>query len=428
MSEISTQDAEETISCQFCKKPTPAEFNFCVECDNQIKCLNCDRKTYPGKSYCLACAQPLVERPAVNQAPNQYERNVKQDGDKYEEHTRFALSDNAVHEIAPFIINQTMPGAKGRAIGPQRPVISNGQAEGEETIDTTYEDETPEKPKQAESKQQQDGEQGGVGGGSTSGASATGNSSLSKFFERDGDALVAIQNDFKGQHWAEQQRNFILLYTKAHRELLGKPVPNTEAYRVLALKLKLADPNNFTTYVNKQASAYMTQMSTGLVLNAAGDKEVARVIKLMEDDSKSGHPYWARSASPTKQPSYLSKEDKDKVTGWVSQSGEIDFGKLDIRDISIARDYALLSLWLIIHKLKKAGAVKWNEALLFLTSKYDATSVSGGSFSKSMNTKEGEKYFAKNGEGLYYLTSAGQQLVEDWIAGKKSVKRDIPNS
>ena len=425
MSEITTQDSEETITCQFCKKTTPADFNFCVECDNQIKCLSCSRKTYPGKTYCLACSKPLAEKPATNQAPNQYERNVKQDGDKYEEHTRFALSDNAVHEIAPFIVNQTMPGAKTRAIGPTPP---NDQANGEVTEDTTYEDATPKKPSQSDNTERRANEQGDGNTATAPETKSTSSSSLSKFFKQDGDALVAIENDFKGQNWAEQQRNFILLYTKAHEEILGKPVPDKEAYKALAIKLNILDSSNFTTYVNKQVSAFMTKMSNGLVLNSAGEKELIRVVKLMGDESKVGQPYWSRPTTVSKQPSVLSKDDKSKVAGWAKESGAIDLGKLDIRDVTVARDYALLSLWIIIHRLKSASAIKWNEAFLFLTSKYDNTSVNGNAFTKAMAAKENEKFFTKNGEGLYFLTPTGQQVVEDWVTGKKSVKKESSKS
>jgi hypothetical protein len=62
--------------------------------------------------------------------------------------------------------------------------------------------------------------------------------------------------------------------------------------------------------------------------------------------------------------------------------------------------------------------------MLFLTSKYKTTSVNGNAFSKSMVAKEAEKFFTKNGEGSFYLTPAGQQLVEDWIAGTKTVKKE----
>lgn len=412
---LTTQADEEMVTCQFCKRETPKEFNFCVACDNQIKCLECGRKTYPGKDFCLACGKQLIApRATTNQAPNQYERRVKQEGENYEEFTRFELSDNSVEAIAPFVIGQTMPaGARiPRIVGPKQNGLPGGPPE---TVDTTYEEAASDEPEDKSANNP----------APASGNPTTppqGDSQLGKFFELDGESLAAKENDFKGTSWASQQRNFILLYTKAHKELLGKPVSNKEAYRAPAMKLKLVDPTNFPTYVNKQVSAYMTEMTNGLILNTAGEKEVAKVIQLMNDETKAGEAYWARSSTPPKPASILTKEDKDRVQQWVNDPSPITLNKLDVRDVSIARDYALLALWLIIHHLKKADAVKWNEAMLYLTSKYKTTSVSGGSFSKSMTAKENEKYFTKNGEGLYFLTTAGQQLVEAWVSGAKSVK------
>lgn len=424
MSEIVTQGSDETITCQFCKRPTPGDFNFCVECDNQIKCLNCGRKTFPGKNYCLACAQPLIERPSLNQAPNQYERNVKRDGEKYEEHTRFALSDNAVHEIAPFIINQTMPDSANLNNVPR--VLQSGENAPEDTIDTTYEDTNPKKQNSGEVNNNSNSQKDEATN-AASHNSALVASDLGKFFERDGDNIITRENDFKGQNWAEQQRNFVILYTQAHKDLLGSYVLNKEAYKAPASKLNLVDPNNFTTHVGKQMSAFMSERSDGYSLNAAGEKELNRILALMNEDSKKGYEYWLNPTRAPKQQTTVSKEEKEKVARWVAESGDINLGSLDIRDVSAARDYALLAFWIIIHHLQKANAVKWNEALLFLTSKYDNTTITGNAFSKALNTKEAEKYFAKNGEGLTYLTTAGQQIVDELVAGIRKLKKDLFN-
>ena len=415
MSEIYSQPEEANTTCQFCGKPTPADYNFCVECDGQIKCIECGKKTYPGKDYCLACSKPLLVRPSTSLAPNQYERSVEQDGDKYKEHTRFALSDKAVHEIAPFVVSQTMPGLKAQPKPPIPPSLSDNQ-----TIDTSYEDLTPKESTQSNS------DQNGVDtppiSPSSSDEVSPDREIIKQFFQCDGDLLVATDNDFKGESWAEQQRFFIILFIKAYKELFNKAVPSKELVRNAAAKLNLIDPSNFTTHLNKAISAFMTQISTGLVLNAAGEKEYKKIIKKMSDPSaKAGYNYWNRPATTASPSSILTKEDKAKVTNWIKEP--VALGKLDIRDVRIAREYALVAYWIITIHLKKANSIKWNEAMFYLTSKYDTTSVTGNSFSKSMSSKEGEKFFTKSGEGLYYLTTDGQNLVQSWIDGKVSIKK-----
>lgn len=418
MTGTALQPEEETITCQFCKKLTPLEYNFCVECDNQIKCLECGKKTFPGKEYCLACAKPLFVRPATNQAPNQYERSVEQDGDKYKEHTRFALSDNAVHEIAPFVVSQTMPGIKARPNAPVPPTsLSNGQP-----IDTFYEDLSRNEYKEKDAEHDTDAATNKSSEAQVNTNQYSENSSLSRYFQHDGDSLVAVENDFKGQNWTEQQRRFILLYAKAYKDIFNKPVPNKEEIKSAAERLKIVDQNNFTNHLSRAITAHMTQMSNGLVLNTAGDKEVTKILKQMEEESpKSGYAYWSRPASAPAQQSYLSKDDKARVMTWIDAS--VDLGQLEIRDVKTARDYALLAFWIIIHHIQKANALKWNEAMLYLTTKYDTTSVKGGAFSKAMTGKGSEKYFTKSGEGAYYLTTDGQKLVENWVSGAVSIKK-----
>lgn len=404
MSETGLQD-DETITCQFCKEETIAEYNFCVKCDSQIKCIECGKKTFPGKDYCLACASPLIVRQSSNQAPNQYERKVEQDGDKYSEHTRFALSDNAVHEIAPFIIGQILPDANPNSNSISSPSLADGKIE-----ETTFEDLTPSSsvPSSASNSE-------------SDSRPVQANAEASQLFQQDGKNIVATTNDFKGHTWSEQQKNFILLFVKAYKEVFGVPVPNKDLIRESADKLKIVDTNNYQTYMKRISTTFLTELSTGLILNVAGEKEVNNILKNIKDDNaKSGYTYWSRVISTPATPSRLNNDDKSKVVSWSKE--EVNLGKLDIRDVKGGRDYALLSLWIITHHIRKAETVKWNEALLYLTSKYANTSVTGQAFGKAINLKDNETLFSKSSDGGFYLTTKGQKIVEGWISGQSPIK------
>lgn len=395
--------------CRFCKESTPVEYSFCVHCENQTKCLNCGKKTFPGKDFCLACTKPLYARPVANQAPNQYERKVKKDGDNYEERVSFALSDESVKAIAPFIINQVMPDAVGVALPPSSESNAN-------TMDTNYEDVTNTSNSSEETNADQVTTQSDS---PNTHVPSSGSSNLNRFFRKDGSFLLPTNRDFKGQSWGDQQRNFILLYLKAHKEILGKPVPDREHVKAVANKIGVADKGNFSNYLNRTIKAHALQLTEGFELNDDGEKEVVRILSLMDSQSaKAGNAYWSRPASPQVQKSRLSGDDKKRVETWVIEP--VELGQLDIRDIKIARDYALLGFWIITFHLKKAKAIKWNEVIHYLTKKFETVKVEGHSFSKSIS--KNEKFFTKTSEGAYYLTPDGQRIVEGWISGKAPLK------
>ena len=79
-------------------------------------------------------------------------------------------------------------------------------------------------------------------------------------------------------------------------------------------------------------------------------------------------------------------------------------------------DYAMVSLWIIIHKLEKAKTVSCSQAYLFFQEKFETISVTSQAFSRAMANSKNTKYFRQSG-AQYFLTSEGQETVESWIVG-----------
>jgi len=413
---MSNNTEPETLICQFCQSSTPTEFNFCIECDQQIKCIECGSKTFNGKDYCLKCSKPLAVKKSNSQAPNHYVRTVEKVGKNYKEHIEFSLSDKAVSEIAPFVISQTMPEHQGT---PQtKKLVPNRGAE-----DATYE-EISDKVSQSSIEQENaevEMQNSRVGQNQTIATNPT--TSYSKYFQRDGDILIPYDNDFKGKSWSEQQRNFIILYTKAYYEIMGQPVPDKEHYKIAGNKISIIDKGNISAYINKATTTFMSSLSNGYVLNKKGESEADNITKLMSNESeKPGYQYWVRTASGPVAKPRLSNEDKARIDIWTSD--DVNLGELDIRNITTAKNYSLPSLWIITIHLKKAGAVKWNEAYYYLTKKFATTAVKAENFSKAMHNKDNDKLFSKSVEGDFYLSPEAQETVENWISGKVKIKKE----
>lgn len=412
---ISEYGNNEFIICQYCTKETPIIYNFCAQCHKQIKCLECGAKTFSSADFCLACSKPLINRENISKPTNLYTRNVKKEGDNYEENIRFELSDDSVGKIAPFIVKQTMSGTKPISLA------TNALNESLKEDDTEFEDISSES-KVATSKE--DEQENKVPTIPIANQTASPNNNVSQFFKNDSGNIIAIENDFRGKTWTEQQKNFIIVFTKAYQELLGKPIPNKEVIKEAAKKLSIVDNNNFTNYLNKVTDDCMAKLNDGLELNAKGNKEASRIIKLMEDDSTpSGFDYSKKSTTNTIKRLRISGDERSLVVEWIKD--EVALGKLDVRDVKTGRDAALLALWIITVKLEKTKASYIHLFMEYLNKKFTTISVTSPAVNKALTvSKESEKYFQKTSDGKYFLSTVGQQLVEEWINGVKSIKKD----
>lgn len=390
-----------TLTCPFCSTETSSEYNFCIFCNQQTRCLNpeCGKHLVPGKSFCFTCSQPISKTSTLQTQQNKYVRDVEQTGKNYKEHTEFTFSDHAVSEIAPFIAGQIIsrpqrlssPGTLNQSVPLQQPIVSLN--------DVLPEAEVPQLPEAIE-RQPLDSHQAGA----------------AKYFERDSEHLVATVKDFKGSTWAEQQKRFILLYASAYHRFFGQPVPDKEHFKKAAERASILDSSNFTRYLGEAIRTYLNEIGGGFKLNQDGEKEVKIILARIENDNVSaGTKYWERNTTSNTKRHRVSKEDKLRLEEWAKE--EVDLGSLKVRDIKSARDYALVSLWLLTIKLRKANAIRWNDAYYYFKEKFTTISVEAISFSRAISKPINEKYFRKTGD-LYFLSSEGHQKVEGWLAGK----------
>ncbi len=392
------------LICQYCENETQSQFNFCSKCYSQIKCINCGAKIFNGSPICLQCGTALVAKMATGKSNNIYTRHVKKDGENYEEDVRFELTDESVEKIAPFIVRQTMPNEKS-----YRGSLQEGKGKSSHNDVSEYEDLTDISEEKDDLGENQNS--------SSSGSVTKSKGIITQYFKNDNGNIVAIENDFRGKTWSEQQKNFIILYTKAHLEIMGKPLPDREIVREAAKRLNLLDSNNFSTYFTKTSAQYMTELSNGFELNTKGNKEFENIIKLMLDEkSGPGFAYAGRPSSGASKKARISSEEKSTVDSWLTD--EVNLGKLDVRNVKSGRDAALLALWILTIKLGKVKAAPIYILLYYLNKKFTTISVTQAAISKAITqSKDADKYFQKNNEDEYFLSTIGQKMVEDWVSG-----------
>ena len=390
-----------TLVCPFCSAETSSEHYFCMFCNQQTKCLNleCGKKLVPGKSFCFTCSQPLAKISALQVQQNKYVRDVEQTGRNYKEHTEFTFSDHAVSEIAPFIAAQMIsrpqrppyPATPNKSVPLQQPIVSLN--------DALPEAEVPQLPEVSAHQPLE--------------ANCAG---AARYFAHDGEYLIVEVKDFKGSTWADQQKRFILLYVSAYNQLIRQPVPSKEHLRKAAEKASILDSKNFTKYIGEVTRKYLSEISGGYKLNQDGEKEIKNILAQIEDENVDpGSKYWERSTTTSTKRQRFSKDDKIKVQEWAQEEVELD--NLNVRDIRQPRDYALVSFWILTVHLKKANAIRWNDAYYYFKEKFITISGEPESFNRAISKPINDKYFRKTGD-LYFLSSEGQQKVEGWIAGK----------
>jgi hypothetical protein len=400
-----------TIACPVCNADTPTEYNFCISCDKQIKCLNtsCNKLLVAGKKFCFTCGQPIGSLSTELSQPNRYFKRVTQRGGDFDEITEWNASDNAVHELAPFIVEGMGMRVGQRTIYQARrdgPTASPDNSPEQREIQGTEQLQLP--PKGDESQAAQTGE------GAESNAPQERREvkeGAARYFARDGKALALKKKDFKGKTFKEQQRNYVLMYTSAYQQVFGNPVPSREHYNEVARSESIFD-KNFPSYLTQLTRRELREVSSGFTLTDDGEKEVSRIITLMSADNLTGHPYWDRNAGTPARKQRANKDDKAKIKEWAQK--KVELGKLDIRDIDSPRDYALVACWILTVHLKVVNAVRWTEAYQYMKEKFETISANSDAFRLAMT--KSIKNFRKNDEQQYYLTPEGQKRVEDSIA------------
>ena len=386
--------------CQYCGTDLEEKYNFCLNCERQVKCINCSELLLPNKQRCLVCGVTLVGQRIDVEPKNEFTLKEEQTADSAQRRINGRFTNEAFgHAAALFgglsrskITPQSyeVPSYERQALPPLE------DQEGiRNRVEGSIDGQDPRSKEAAPETSREDG-----------------SSEASRYFRLRGEELVSQFSDFKGPTKKAQQERFILLYTWAYNELVERS-PTKEQLVEASRKRKLHD-TNFPTYYSDVANQYLLGGEEELELNPDGQRKISEILREMGDESvEQGFAYW-KGASPARaKRSATSAKDKQEISKWVSM--DIDIGNIDVRSLDTPTNCAMFAIWCLTARLKVTKAVKPSVALSYIKSRYTTISVNQKPFTKALGRAKNGHRFNKNGEGLYYLTAHAEREVESWV-------------
>lgn len=385
-------------NCPYCNFLIDEAYNFCVSCEQQVKCLTCGSYLIKDKSKCLKCGN-FLNMPQTAATPmNNFSLEEEQSDSNYSRKLNLSFTDNAIDKVASVLggyVPLVPPKKLKHVAQPQQQLAlpflqiseENGQPDRSEIMD----DEAVE----------------------TTARNVLDNSFPSNYFEKDGQGfLISNNHDYKGKNKKLQQQRFSILYVWAYNSLNGEPVLNDHLTQ--AAQRNGVYDQNYPTYLKEAATRFFIKLDGTFKLNPSGRAEVSKIQTEMQDLDLSGSEYWNSTRKKSSRTSRVIKEDSQKVEKWIQMPSK--FASFDVRQLKNTAEHAIFALYAITKELKVETAVKPALAYEYLTKKYQTISCKMKLFSDTLSHKRYENYFRHTPEGLYYLTQDAENLAESWIS------------
>lgn len=384
--------------CPYCNVLIDEAYNFCVSCEQQVKCLVCGSHSIKDKSKCLKCGTSLSVSQTTATPMNSFSLEEEQTESNYSRKLNLSFTDTAIDKAASVLggyVPLTPPKSPKHVAQPQQQLAlpflqtsaENGQLDQFETTDNETVETTPK--------------------------SILDNNSPSDYFEKDAQGfLISNNHDYKGKNKKLQQQRFSILYVWAYNSLNEEAVPNDHLTQ--AAQRNGVYDQNYPTYLKEAANRFFTKLDGSFKINPSGRAEVRKIQAEMQDSDLSGSEYWNSTRKKSNRSPRATKEDTQRIEQWVQMPSKFD--SFDVRDLNTRSDLTILALYDITKELKVETAVKPSLAYEYLTKRYKTVSISNKNLSDTLSDKKYKKYFERTSEGLYYLTQEAENLAESWIS------------
>jgi hypothetical protein len=389
-------------NCPYCSTLIDETYNFCIDCEQPVKCIACNEYLIKDKSKCLKCGTSLKISQVITTPINKFSLEEKQSGNNYSRKLDLFCTDNAIDKIAPFIVSNvpfTIPKNNPKQSLNAEPHIAsrpllqasseNAQLEQSEIIND--EDEIITEKNVLNSS----------------------NNSPSHYFEKDGRGLlISTTHDYKGKNKKIQQQRFSILYVWAYYSLNGNPVLREHLIQA-AKENGVYDKNNYLTYLKDVSGRFFTKLDDAFKLNPSGSAEVKLIQTEMQDSEVSGFEYWNPTRRKSNGNTRAKKEDLERAEDWLQIQSRFD--NFDIRSLSTRYELAIFALYDITKELKVENAVKSSLVYEYLTRRYETVSATQKNISDTLSDKSNKKYFDRTSEGLYFLTQEAENIGRNWM-------------
>lgn len=387
--------------CPYCNTTNPDQYNFCVNCEKQIKCLQCGDSLVANKSRCLGCGKPIEEHNTALGPINKFVLEESQTTETASRKIEGHFTDQAIEQVASIFgglfNNQVRPIPQvTKPTEVVRPALSSSQSVSLDEIETSV-------------KHLNNGD------GVITTAPESHSSELEKaqrYFEFDNEnGIVARLSDFKGMTKQDQQKRFMIMYVWAYALIVDKSGPSKKAI-MSALANRGFNDSNSSRYFTDIENKYFSKVGEGYKINRDGDREVDRIINEIEDETKTGFQEWGKTKSREKG-SRLTRDVLERVELWASK--DVDIGNFEIRKLEKPIDYALFAIWILTSHLQFVRAVKPVEIFNYLKKKYIHIPVTQQEISKALSRSYNANLIQRTSDGHYYLSLIGEEKVSSWV-------------
>lgn len=385
-------------NCPYCDVLIDEAYNFCTNCEQQVKCLTCDSHLVKDKSKCLKCGTSLSVSQTIVAPMNSFSLEEEQTENTYSRKLNLSFTDIAVDKVA-----STLGGyIPFNPLKSSKPIVSPQQLGLPFSSSSTDDNHFGESDELSEETIE------------TKSENILDSNSSSSYFEKDEQGfLVSTNPDYKGKNKKLQQQRFSLLYVWAYKSILGEAVPHKEHLHQAA-RINGVYDNHYSENLTDVANRFFIKADGTFKLNPGGRSEINKILVEMQDMDLSGLEYWNSTRKSLSRGSRVTREDAQKIDQWIQIPSR--FEHFDVRTLGNTYKYALLALYDITKELKAQDAVKPGIAYEYLVKRYKTISVSKDTFAKVLtSTRDYGKYFSRTSEGLYYLSPEAETLAKGWL-------------
>ena len=386
------------VNCPYCSADVIDDINFCIECENQVRCLNCGSILYKGKSRCLKCGESLKETATPVSEMNSYTLKRKVTRHSSSEEIEVKASDASVGALMgklPFGSNAPLQPLNLR----ETPSTSLAlPSEGGKTISLEAETQINEEDRFEEKPSHL----------------PTANSLFNKL----SDDEIAPSNALREHIQAlsskkEKQQVLVTMLVWAYKELNNE---NISREKLLAsVKSENLFSTNFYTYLSELAKNYFMTVDDHYEINPNdGEKRVEEVMWAIQNPTKTGTVTEQKKPSKKGRSSRsLNKKEVEMVEPWLSRPLPKEFEGFDARQLSSAADWGAFGLYILTKVLNIAQSIDAGLVYVYLTKQFGVMTVSRKNFVKRMGDNTSK--FKKNASGAYFLTAEAEAQIKGLI-------------
>lgn len=388
-------------SCPYCATEIVDNLNFCVECEKQVKCLNCSGVLYLCKARCLKCGEPLKQSLDSQPEMNTYTLEEKVTKSSAFRSLKVKASDNAIGTLMgrlPFGANTPLQPLDTRKAPPAN-LLPALPSDTDKTI-------TTEPDKQVIGEDRRNSE-------------IIDSLKAEHLFTQNSDHGI-IPNKTLREYISrlsskkEKQQVFALMFVWAHKEWFDESVSHENL--VAVMKEESQYDSNSRKHLIEVAKDYFKKVDNQYeVDNYEGTNKVQEIISTIQNPEQSLGVTKIKKGSKRGRPAgQHNKAELEVIKPWLEMPIE-HLKDFDTRELKSAPDWVAFGLYILTKILKVQGTVEVGLLYAYLTNKFETMPIKRKAFVNRIS--DAKSKFTRNTNGAYFLTPEAEAEVKKLIEG-----------